>query len=218
MISIQKQFLFVHVPKTGGNSIQNILRDYSEDHIVTLAKHQDGVERFEVRNSKYNITKHSTLSHYKTVLDADTYRSLFKFATLRNPWDKMISFYFSPHTGITEWNRNDFLTLVGRVPTLRNYICEKPFAVNTLANLGTQNIFDNKKLDSDIDFLIRFEQLNHDFKEVCEKLDIPHTLLPKRNSSVRTHYSKYYDDELKEIVRRKFAEEIEFGNYRFENT
>ena len=41
MISIKKNFLFIHVPKTGGNSMQNILRDYSEDQIVALAKHQD---------------------------------------------------------------------------------------------------------------------------------------------------------------------------------
>ena len=106
MISIQKKFLFIHVPKTGGNSIQNILRDYSEDEIVTLAKHQDGVERFEVRNSKYAITKHSTLAHYKFVLDASTYHSLYKFATIRNPWDLLISYYFSPHRGITGIERN----------------------------------------------------------------------------------------------------------------
>ena len=76
---------------------------------------------------------------------------------------------------------------------------------------------DNRKLDRDIDFFLRFERLDHDFKVVCEKLDIPHSPLPQRNVSARTHYSKYYDDELKEIVRKKFVEEIEFGNYSFEN-
>lgn len=217
MISIQKQFLFIHVPKTGGNSIQNILKDYSEDDIVTVKKHQDGIERFEVRNSKYNIIKHSTLSHYKSVLDAKVYRSLFKFATIRNPWDRMISLYFSPSRGVKKWNRNDFLTLVNSVSPLRYYICAKTVNDKVLRKLRIQRIIGYKKLERDIDFLIRFEQIEHDFETVCKMLDIPHSPLPKRNISNRKHYSEYYDDELKEIVRKKFVEEIEFGNYNFEN-
>ena len=34
MISLARQFLFVHVPKTAGNAIQNKLRAYSEDVVV----------------------------------------------------------------------------------------------------------------------------------------------------------------------------------------
>lgn len=217
MISIEKRFLFIHVPKTGGNSIQNILKDYSEDNIVVLAKHQDGIERFEVRNSKYNITKHSTLSHYKSVLDVNTYRSLFKFAIIRNPWDMMISYYFSPHRGITEWNRKNFISLMKKVPTLHQFICEKSSPDRIWVKFGAKSASLIKRFNTDINFLMRFEHLEDDFRVVCERLDIPFSHLPKRNASARTHYSKYYDDELKEIVRKKFAEEIEFGNYMFEN-
>lgn len=218
MISIQKKFLFIHVHKTGGNSIQNILKNYSEDEIVP-GEHGDGVERFNVRNYKYNTNKHSTLSRYKSVLDTKTYRTLFKFAVARNPWDRMVSFYFSPHRGITEWNRNDFLELINRERTLRHYICEKSFLERSLGKLGihTRIINRNKTLVDDIDFLIRFENMDNDFKLVCEKLGIPYSPLPKRNSSNRKHYSNYYDDELKEAVCQKFIEEITFCNYEFEN-
>jgi hypothetical protein len=64
MISLQKRFLFVHIPKTAGNSIQSVLRDYSEDQLVALRKEQDGIERFGLRNPKYKVKKHSTLSEY----------------------------------------------------------------------------------------------------------------------------------------------------------
>jgi hypothetical protein len=202
MISVQKRFLFVHVPKTGGNSIQNILRHYSEDHVVALFPNQDGIERFEVRNARYDITKHSTLAHYKSVLDADTFRSLYKFTALRNPWDMMVSYYFSPFRGVVEWNRNNFLALAHNVAPLRHFVCEQPEA--------------GRALDSDVDFLMRFERLDQDFEAVCRKLGIPYAPLPRRNSSDRGHYSKYYDEELKAFIGRKFSEEIEFGGYRFE--
>jgi hypothetical protein len=42
MISTSHQFLFVHIPKTGGNSIQTILLPFSDDQKNTSTK-QDGV-------------------------------------------------------------------------------------------------------------------------------------------------------------------------------
>ena len=68
MISFQKRFLFVHIPKTAGNSIQSVLRDYSEDELVALRDEQDGIERFGLRNPKYKIKKHSTLAEYRAAL------------------------------------------------------------------------------------------------------------------------------------------------------
>ena len=216
MISLKNKFLFVHVPKTGGNSIQNILRDYSEDKVVVLAKHQDGVERFEVRSDKYDITKHSTLSHYKAVLKPGVFRQLFKFATIRNPWDMMISWYFSPHRGGKEWDRDDFMELMGHVSTLRRYITYESFTEKLIRRSGLRIGF-KKSLLSNIDFLIRFENINEDFKLVCEKIGVLYSPLPQRNKSIRDHYSRYYDEELKEMVRTKFIEEIEYGNYEFRN-
>jgi hypothetical protein len=53
MIFEKKQIIFIHYPKTAGNSIQDALRQYTNDKLVTLTKYQDGVERFEVRNEKF---------------------------------------------------------------------------------------------------------------------------------------------------------------------
>lgn len=203
MISIQKQFLFIHVPKTGGNSIQNILKCYSEDEIVINGAHQDGIERFGLRNPTYEISKHSPLSQYQSVMEPDIFNALFKFAVIRNPWDMLVSFYFSPHGGVREWNRDDFLSMVTRIPTMR-YFITGPHSQS------------RHRLDGDIDFLMRFERLDEDFMVVCEKTGIPHVQLPHRNKSERAHYSHYYDEELKEVVRNKFGEEIDFGGYHFE--
>ncbi len=219
MISIQKRFLFIHVPKTGGNSIQNILSQYSEDEIVVLADHQDGVERFEVRNPQYKIHKHSTLSEYKAVLDPVLYHQLFKFAVIRNPWDRMISWYFSPHRGGGEWDRNNFIQLIQEVPTLEHYIKLNGGSASQGSRLKV--VFSLKEkpwrhpLARQIDLLMRFEHLNQDFAKVCRKIGIPVCSLPVRNQSTRGHYSQYYDEELIEMVSLKFKDEIALGSYKF---
>ena len=93
MISFQKHFLFVHIPKTAGNSIQSVLRDYSEDKLAALRKKRDGIERFGLRHPKYKIKKHSALSEYRDALDDEQFRNLFKFTSVRNPRDVSNSFH-----------------------------------------------------------------------------------------------------------------------------
>lgn len=217
MISVEKNFLFVHVPKTGGNSIQTILKNYSEDTIINLGKHHDGVERFEVRNNKYNIKKNFTLNGYKLVLPPEQFKKMFKFATIRNPWDRCISFYFSPSRGVKEWNRDDFILFVNKMKPLRHYIKLESFINKVLRKLKMPININTGRLDQDIDFLIRFENLEQDFQIVCQKIGIPHITLPKYNKSERKHYSKYYDQELKEIIEKKFKEEIELVDYEFKS-
>ncbi len=69
---------------------------------------------------------------------------------------------------------------------------------------------------ANVDYTMRFENLADDFRTVCGTLSISPTSLPRYNRSSREHYSKYYDDELREFVRMRFAAEIERFGYTFE--
>jgi hypothetical protein len=213
MISIPKQFLFIHVPKTGGNSVFQALREFSEERIITPGPTQDGIERFGTVNDNYpTILKHSSLSDHQSALSPELFRSLYKFAILRNPWERMISWFFSPHRQLPQenrrpewqeargWDREHFVKFLSRRQATRHYTC----------------LPGSPTLSHDLDFLIRYEQLDEQFAEVCRRLDIPGRPLPKYNRSVREHYSHYYDDELEALVREMFQEEIAFAGYRFE--
>jgi hypothetical protein len=202
LISVAHKFLFVHIPKTAGNSIQNVLRAYSEDKIVSLAPHQDGVERFEVRSDTYAIHKHSTLRDYRAQLGDADFRRMFKFTSVRNPWDRMVSFYFSAHRGAVEWNRKRFEEMIQRAPSVAASV-----SLDMESDSGS---FGN------MDYFIRYENLNDDFKSACELIGIPWEPLSIRNKSPRQPYSVYYDEELIDAVRQKFAAEIEYFGYTFE--
>ena len=201
MISLQKRFLFVHIPKTAGNSIQTVLRDYSEDQLVALRKEQDGVERFGLRNPKYQIKKHSMLMEYHDALGPEQFRDLYKFTCVRNPWDRMVSYYFTPTQHPETWNRKKFREIIFKAVSVADYL--------RLGD-GEEDPFAN------VDHIIRFENLADDFAAVCAAIAISPPTLPQYNRSHRDHYTKYYDDELRELVRTRFAAEIERFNYTFE--
>jgi hypothetical protein len=209
MLSVNYNFLFIHVPKTASNTIQGVLKDYSENKIVCLNPGDDGIERYEVRDETFkDIRKHSTITLYKKSLPAYLFNKLFKFATVRNPWDRLISLYFSPHRGKVEWNRNDFIKLLKRTPTLRSY-------VTLPRRFFSRMIMGGQCITRDRDYLMKFEDMDNDFKKVCAKIGIPFVALPRRNVSKHEHYSRYYDKELIAMVREKYAEEIQWGEYEF---
>ncbi len=200
MISFQKRFLFVHIPKTAGNSIQSTLRDYSEDELVALRDEQDGIERFGLRNAKYKIKKHSTLAEYRAAIGETEFDKLYKFTCVRNPWDRMVSYYFTPTQNSTDWDRKKFKKAILKLLPVADYLRLE----------GREDPFAN------VDYIMRFENLADDFRLVCAALSVSAATLPKYNRSNREHYSKYYDDELRELVRARFAADIERFGYTFE--
>jgi len=201
MISFQKRFLFIHIPKTAGNSIQSVLRDYSEDQLVALRKEQDGIERFGLRNPSYKIRKHSTLKEYRDTLGDEQFRKLYRFTCVRNPWDRMVSYYFTPTQSLESWDRKKFRGIISKVVSIADYL---------RLNENEEDPFAN------VDYIMRFENLADDFRTLCNQLKISPATLPQYNRSIREHYSRYYDDDLREFVRTRFAAEIERFGYTFE--
>jgi len=203
VISLKHHFLFVHIPKTGGNSVQQVLRDYAEDQIVCTAPFQDGVERFGLRNDRFNLHKHSPLRDYRRELGETLFRRLFKFCCVRNPWERAISFYFSPHRGPVNWSRDAFIGL------LRELVPSAAFVALGEPDFSKQSPFGN------VDFVMRFERLNEDFRRVCDRIGLPFQELPVRNKSSREHFSQYYDPELIDLVAQQFRHEIDYFGYEF---
>jgi hypothetical protein len=198
MISFQKRFLFVHIPRTGGNSIQSVLARHSEDQIVRR-RGQDGVERFGVDNPQYQLKKHSLLADYRMALGEERFSRLYKFASVRNPWERMVSLYFTPRQG-KRWDRSAFKKTIGEALTAADYL-----------RLGDADPDPFRNVNR----IIRFENLAEDFNAVCGELGISAEALPRYNQSERDHYAKYYDDELRALVAERFAPEIARFEYTF---
>ena len=202
MIFKKYKVIFLHYPKTAGNSIQDALRKYSEDQIIASAAHQDGFERFEVRNVEHKkLVKHSTLQDYYNAIGDDLFNYKI-FINIRNPYDRMVSFFFSPHTGNVRYDKDDFARFVKNINPIEHYISIKK------SSLRKMEVFPN------VNFL-KFEKINEDFDILVKELELQNIELPHRNSSNRKKYRNYYDEEIIEVVSTRHKYEISLGNYEF---
>ena len=146
--------------------------------------------------------------------------SYFSFTFVRNPWSRLVSTWkdkcFSDTTSVVYKEmyspyRNsfkDFIFTLSEDP-------DKFYATwEGIIDRHVRPYIDLCPLN-DIDFIGRFENLQHDFNTVCDKIGIPQKKLPHRNKTKHKHYTEYYDDETREIVAKKYAKDIEYSGYEF---
>ena len=81
----QKKIIFIHIPKTGGTSIENYMNILNYNN--PILKHGYGTFK--------NISfQHFTYSDYNEFLGIHIFKNYFKFSVIRNPYTRIISEYF----------------------------------------------------------------------------------------------------------------------------
>jgi hypothetical protein len=93
LISNSKKFIFVHIPKTGGTSITEILdKELKWDDIV-LGGTRVGEVFTEYWSPRFGLYKHTMPPHIKSVLGDEVYCTYRKFVVVRNPISRVLSAY-----------------------------------------------------------------------------------------------------------------------------
>lgn len=198
--------MYIHIPKTGGTSIETLFLPTAECKDVPGGKHR-------------------TLRSY----DRNFYllKDYFKFTFVRNPWDLTLSMYSYLWRSQDKWPRRWRKSRPASITELSflEWIKHETFRTPTLRSIhagrrsghcadGTQLDWISSKKTS-LDFIGRFENLQQDFNTVCDKIKIPQQQLPHINKTNHKHYTEYYDDETREIVAEKYAKDIEYFGYKF---
>ena len=180
MISHSHNFLFIQIPKTATSSIHGSLAQYMKYDYSKIGRHSKYSEAAEFYPESKNY---------------------FKFAFVRNPWDRLLSFYFFKKTDRAKIKISDDLSL-------KNFI---------LTEAGQTKFNQCSYIDGfdENSFIGRFENLQEDFNKICETIDIPKQTLPLGNATKHNHYTEYYDDETREIVEEKYAQDIDYFGYKF---
>jgi hypothetical protein len=197
MISTAYKFIFVHIPKTGGNSIQDALLPFSDDSKHVLPPHGDGADRFEVMGPA-TPTKHATLEGYFEALGeaSSGYRVMTVY---RDPLERALSMYYSPSRilrkgGGDTFDMDVFEKIVSKMKTAVSFLTVRDQAVTP-------------------DFLLRFDSLELDFQQASRTLGLPCLKLAMLNVSADTSGQRMWlrnDLDVIAIVRAKFADDYGF--------
>lgn len=218
LISYRKNFLFIHIAKTGGTSIRAALRPYrwggwysvplwmaSQVSQLTRPRHKLGLK----------FPRHAKAIAAKEMLPETVYRELFKCSIVRNPWDLQVSSWHHIQREKPEVLRGvdtfgDFLRL--------KFDPERPYdyMLDTSAELQHEYIVDLQGRVI-VDFIGRYETLEQDFDTICQRIGIPTPQLPHlRKAGERKDYRAYYDDSLVDMVAEHYRRDLDVLGYTFD--
>jgi len=178
--------VFIHINKTGGTSIECALHLRSE--------------RLSAREKRARLGERR-------------WQRAFKFAFVRNPWDKVVSHYHyrvrTEKTGLDDGHLpfGDWVRLAYRDRNPR--YCDVPLMFASQFEWIADE--EGRLL---VDFVGRFERLDEDFAEVCRRIGV-RAELPRVKTTAHAHYRDFYDDETRAIVARVFAQDLERLGYRY---
>lgn len=197
--------VFVHVQKTGGESVERSLLEADPAAIVELP----GVPAWDDPLKRRHLFAADLREH----LGAERWAESFSFAFVRNPWERLVSWYEMAVTRPT----NDFHRHV--IATTGSFA---EFATSCTTGLAAKTTFNQVDyVDGPggegqiVDFVGRFESLPEDWAEVRDRLGLPPEPLGHDNRTEHRPYRELYDDATREIVAERFARDVERFGYEF---
>ena len=208
-------YIFIHIPKTGGTSVAQALgKDRGYFGHNSIRQIIDG--SCDYAQPLVEVAMKRDVSLEKQVMDT------FSFSVVRNPWDRLVSWFFCIQTtanpeycnhygqNFKEWVMNGHMQIHEEQVQF--------FGSGRVSNVFSQSEwlvdFSGKIV---VDTIIRFEELETEWKSIMKKLnaeDLPHV-----NKSIlrNINYREHYDNEMLDYIDSTniFQEDIKNFNFVF---
>jgi hypothetical protein len=107
IICHSRKFIFIHIHKTGGTSVEMALEPILTWRDLILGSSAFGELIQPEFNRRFSLEKHSSISEVERVCGSEMLSEYYVFATVRHPLDRICSVYNFIATVIYSWARND---------------------------------------------------------------------------------------------------------------
>ena len=193
----RKRAIFVHIPKCAGIAVKKALFDDLSGG-------------------------HTKLSAYCRVFEPDLFLSYFKFAFIRNPWDRLVSAYhFLKGGGYGTGDKNWFERELASYRDFEDFVHKWLRIENIHKHIHfipqTEFLEDENNSGIKVDYIGFYENIDDDFNYIATRIGVDCTL-KKGNVSSHESYRDYYCASTRDIVREVYRTDIERFGYDFENS
>lgn len=213
IISRGRGYIFVHIPKTGGTALALALeaRAMADDILIgDTPKAVKRRQRLKALTARGRLWKHSTLADIEGIVTTEEFDSLFTVTLVRNPWDRMVSYYHwlgtqtFDHPAVGLAKNLGFAEFVDH-PHTRASLHGAPYGSYLKDSEGREHC----------NLFVRIEHFEADIAPFEDhlgfKLDMPVANASERDRDWRV----YYDENTARIVSQICAADIDRFGYDF---
>jgi hypothetical protein len=199
----------VHIPKTGGTSIEHALGIFGDHRVAdrTILFGQD------LLGGEIRSLQHLSLAQISdwNLLDPLTIDEYFSFALVRNPWDRAVSDY--------AWRRKKH-RYSGSFEEYLLWTKSVVESAKSITKLNCHQVPQNWYTHSSrgeclVDFVGRFESIGSSFAHAASRIGVPADNFQKLNSSDRAPYYVSYSRQTAALVSEIYESDINLFGYRF---
>lgn len=226
LISHKHKFIFIKTRKTAGTSVEIALSQFCGDHdVITPIGEADekirrefgfrgpqnyriGLSAYSMRDSLRAVARRKRVAFYNHApaafvmryVDNDVWNSYYKFCFDRNPWDKVISWYY--------WQKQSH-----QVGTLSEFVHSGQANSVQAFSLYTVNS------EVVVDRVCRFESIEEEMEHLAKTVNLPEVpKLPRAKASVRQDkrsYRELMSEADRDKIAKVFAREIAHFGYQW---
>lgn len=206
IVSHRHHFIFAAIPKTGTHSVRQALRQHlgSEDieQVGLFVK-----KRFPYESLARIRHGHLSLAQVRPYLGEELFASYFKFAFVRNPFDRFVSY-------CAFMTRADGAFAVRPRMVMEHMLFREPPDTHILFQPQYTVLVDaaGRLLADEIG---RVENMQQHYDKICARIGIPSCTLEQINSSNHGDYRQYYTPRLVDAVANRYARDLELFGYEF---
>jgi hypothetical protein len=211
LVSHGKKFIYTKTAKTAGTSVESYFEPFCMapgawqfEHAREETVSAEGIIGYRGADTQgRRWFNHMSCEMIRQQLGAARWEQYFKFAVIRNPFDKLLSGYFFAQrpagtdaeliAGFRRWVQAGGAIIDRHTYTIAGQVC--------------------------LDYFIRYEELDAGIAEVCRRLNLPFDAqrIPRLKADFRERHiplQDFYDKDTCAIAATTYAFELEYFHYQ----